>query len=94
MIILSEVVSHKNGESKLIPVYFTRRKLVFCVKTHIEARTTRRIPQKLSVRLELILLLIIQNKTLATFSAIEKAPVGHKKSTCGLHVARMLCRLA
>jgi len=88
MIILSEVVSYKNGESKSITVYFTRRKPVFCLKTHIEAGTSRQIPQKLAVRLELVLLYIIQNQTLATFSAIEKVPVGRKKSTRGLHVAR------
>jgi len=66
----------QNGESKSILVYFTRGKLVFHLKTHIiEAGTSWQIPQKLAVRLELVLFLIIQNQT-ATFSAI--------KSCCGL----------
>jgi len=61
-------------------VYFTRGKLVFHFKTRIiEASTSWQIPQKLAVRLELVLLLIIQNHT-ATFSAIKKAAVGCKKS--------------
>jgi len=58
---------------------------------------SRQILQKLAVRLELVLLLIIQNQTLATFSAIEMRKLlwAARKVHMGCMVpaGRMLCRL-